>query len=163
MVGRFLALLLGLAGVIAGSQAPNYTQNYLQNLEGRIDELRRIVESIIADREAIGYDRDKVREVCAGTNEQLFQQDCVRNEEIESRYERLVSHQEKIKAAGMWMAPITLARNFDKELVENTLKEYKVAVPATGPGFAYGGGLGLIAWLLGRVVFGLLGAPFRRN
>ena len=43
-MGRFLAFLLGIAGALVGSQGPGFTLQYMQNLQGRVDELTSIVE-----------------------------------------------------------------------------------------------------------------------
>ncbi|WOI53696.1 DUF2937 family protein [Parvularcula sp. LCG005] len=163
MLGRLLAMVLGVAGVVAGSQAPNFTTHYMQNLEGRIDELGRIVRSIDSDRESIGYTREMAAETCAGTNEPLFKTDCVRNETIIARFEKLVASQMALRNASDLMRPIVLARTHDVEIAENTAKEFEIAVPVTPDAAAYGGGLGAGLWAIFRVIFGILGAPFRRR
>lgn len=161
MLGRFLALVVGVAGIVAGSQAPNYTAHYMQNMEGRIDELRPIVKSIDDDRDSIGYTREQAAETCAGTNEPLFQKDCVRNETIIARFEKLVASQLALKEASSLMRPILLAQSYDRDIAENVLKEFQPAVPTTLDGAVYGGGGGLVAWIISRLLFGILGLPFR--
>ena len=48
MFGRLLALIAGAALAVAASQGPAFTDQYVQNLTGRIDELRPIVEEFDA-------------------------------------------------------------------------------------------------------------------
>ena len=57
MIARLLSLAAGLAAGVATSQAPGFTLQYMQNLDGRVAELRVIVERFEENIARIGYDR----------------------------------------------------------------------------------------------------------
>ena len=59
MFGRFVALLAGIAGAVAASQAPAFTGQYRQNLAGRVAELEIIVARFDENISRIGYDRSR--------------------------------------------------------------------------------------------------------
>jgi len=167
-IGRIVAIVLGVAGVAAGSQAPNFASHTMQNIEGRIDELRRIVESIRADRAEIGYTRDQARETCAAALEPLFQKDCARNEQIESRYEALTALQARLRSADPWSRPVVLARAAGadpvvREVAQNAMVEFQPAIPATAEGLTYAAGAGGGLWGLARLLFASIDMPFRRS
>lgn len=188
MLGKILAVALGVAGLIAGSQAPNFTNNFLQNLEGRVSE-RLLDYQRITERWAdYGLSRDQVAEDCeAGTMpESNPRASCLEDELIVTRYELLADLQTELKSASKWERPILLgkavlegscASEADEDLASrkeneldtlcvrylalNTLEEYKVAVPVTPEGAVYGLGGGASFWAVFRILFGLIGLPFR--
>ncbi len=168
MLGRFLALVLGIAGVVAGSQAPNFTAHFMQNLEGRVDELGRLAQDITSDRERLGYTRKMAKAACEAAEAEMVREDCNRAEETLDRFDALMALQTKLKDASGWERPILLAQTAMSDtrvrgFAENAMKEFQPAVPTTAEGAGYAAGTGGGLWAIGRLLFGLLGAPFRRR
>ncbi|MEM1102751.1 MAG: DUF2937 family protein [Pseudomonadota bacterium] len=168
MLGRILALLLGVAAAIAGSQAPNFTAHFMQNLEGRIDELRMLAGEIRNDRALLGYTDADARAACAETADPLIKTDCERSETILDRYDVLATLQANLKSADGWRRPFILARTVAAEspardMAENAMVEFQPAVPATTEGAGYAAGSGGLVWGVARLIFGLIGLPFRRR
>lgn len=188
MVGKILAFVLGIAGLLAGSQAPNFTTHFMQNLEGRVDERRLDFDRITERWEYYGITRENVSDNCrtdatSGSNPQAS---CLEDEMIISRFEKLVALQEELQAASKWERPVLLGHalldgscssDVPDELKErtenrldtlctrylalNALKEYEPAVPVTADGAAYAAGGGAGVWAIFRILFSLIGMPFR--
>ena len=158
-LGRLIAVLLGLAGGALGSQAPGFTLQYLQNLQGRIDELRPIVEQFDRDIAAYGYNRPQALEECAQASN-LLKALCGGYETTILRFEELVAHRDELNAVGEYMRPITLAQTYQPDIVESVYSVFEPAVPATLGGAAYAGGAFAIVWAVFSGVLGLLGMAF---
>lgn len=166
MLGRFLAVVMGLAGIVAGSQAPNFTAHFMQNLEGRVDELMIQVRDIEGDREQAGITRNMAKAACAAADSQSLKDDCDRAEETLIRYDTLAALQGELREANVWKRPILLGQKVSMDqnvryIAENALKEFKPAIPTTADGAGYAAGAGAVFWAVFRILFMILGAPFR--
>lgn len=188
MVGKFLAGILGLAGVVAGSQAPNFTNNFMQNLEGRVAERQLDFDRITERWDYFNVTSETAAENCnadasANSNPQAS---CLEDVLIVERYESLSALQSELKDATIWERPILLGRSLaadsckaggDVELSEasldnlsqlclrnlaaSTMEEFEPAIPVTADGAAYAAGGGAGIWAVFRILFGLVGMPFR--
>jgi len=139
MVGKTLGVIVGALGAVAGSQAPAFTTQYMQNLSGRVAELRPIVEQFDADAAGYGLSREEGLEEYEGSEGFVGSQGGRAAETIR-RYEKLAAHLEKLQSAGGMERPLTLLQNFDPEIVEATFELFDPAVPTTTEGAAYAGG-----------------------
>ncbi|WDI32659.1 DUF2937 family protein [Hyphococcus flavus] len=158
-MGRLLAFLLGVAGAVLGSQGPGFTLQYMQNLEGRIDELRPIVEEFDGNIAQYGYTRDQAMSECR-TAAGLLDALCKTYVTAVQRYELLVAHKEQLDASTETVRPLVLARSFIPDVAESVRGEFKPAVPVTTDGLIYAGGGFALLWGGGSFLFGLLGAMF---
>ena len=156
---RFLAFILAIAGGVAGSQAPAFTDQYMQNLTGRVDELRPTVEQFDENVGRYGYTRQRALEECSNADG-LLDALCEGYAEIVRRYAELKAHLDGLKAATSLERPIVLARGYQQDILESTYSAYKPAVPTTMDGAVYGGGGFVGLWALGSLVFGGIGALF---
>ncbi|MBB4658566.1 DUF2937 family protein [Parvularcula dongshanensis] len=160
MIGRLLAFVVGAAGAVAASQAPGFTLQYMQNLEGRVAELRTVIDRFDAEIVRIGYDRASALEECE-TATRLLGVFCRGINADIARYERLSAHQARLVSAEDWVRPLVLARSPERDVTESTLDQFEPALPVTPVGFGYAGGGFVLAWLAASAVFGVLGAAFR--
>ena len=159
-MGRFLAFIIGVAGALGLSQAPEFTNQYMQNLAGRIDELRPLVEQFDARVAEYGYPRDAAMAEC-GTSDGLTKALCNTYEDAVRRYELLVAHRAEIADKNAYMQPLMAARGLQRDIAENVYENFKPGVPTTPVGAAYAGGGFVGFWAVARLLFGLLAAPFR--
>lgn len=167
MLGRILALILGIGGLVAGSQAPNFTTHFMQNLEGRVDQLRLESAQALRRLEEAGMTRNMAKAACAASETEQQKANCETTEQIFVSYDTLREVQEELDAEGDWRRPLVLAQRTAqdgvvREFAQNATKNYEIAVPVTVQSAGYGGGLGLATWIIFRLLFGLIGAPFRR-
>ncbi len=159
MFGRLIALICGVALAVAASQGPAFTDQYVQNLTGRIDELKPIVEEFDTRVTEYNYTRATAMAECS-TATGLLDALCSTYETVVTRYELLVAHMAELNAASIWTRPLVLARTYQKDIAESVYSVFKPAVPATPEGFAYAGGGFLVGYLIPALFFGLLGGLF---
>jgi hypothetical protein len=160
MIGRLLSLLAGLAAMVAVSQAPGFTLQYMVGLESRIAELKIIVDKFDGIAREMGVSRDQYVADLRAANRESTTKTADVIEDSFKRYSELVAHNEALTAASPLMRPITLAQTYMKDIAEPILKDYQPAVPATPEGFIYGGGGFLAGWALASIVFGAIGGIF---
>jgi hypothetical protein len=162
MFGRLIAMIVGAAAAVAASQGPGFTLQYLQNLAGRVDELRPIVEEFESRIADYGYTRQAAMAECK-TASGLLDALCGTYVSVVERFEMLLAHQTELNAANNYMRPVVLARTYKKDIAESVYKVYKPAVPATPVGFAYGAAGFLAGWGVLSIFFGILGGLFGRR
>jgi hypothetical protein len=157
MVGRFLAVALGVAGAVAGSQAPGFTLQYMQHLNGRVEALRPIVEQFDADVGRIGYNRANAIAECDEADG-LLQALCGGYARTVRDYERYAAHLSLLREAGDYARPLVVARHIDRDVAEGVMAEFKPAIPTTLDGAAYAAGGFAVVWGVLSFLFGFLGA-----
>ena len=158
-MGRFLAFLLGAAGALLGSQGPGFTLQYMQNLQGRIDELKPIVEQYDANVAAYGYSRAQALVECK-TATDLLDALCDGYETTVGRYEILTAHLAKLEAADDFVRPLILLQNEQRDITLSVYEQFEPAIPATVDGAAYAAGGFALIWGVASFLFGALGALF---
>ena len=158
-MGRFLAFLLGAAGALIGSQGPGFTLQYMQNLQGRIDELQPIVEQYDANVAAYGYSRAQAMTECK-TAEQLLDALCDGYETTVERFELLTAHLSELEAVDDYVRPLILARSQKRDITLSVYDQFEPAIPVTLDGAAYAAGGFALLWGAGSFLFGLVGAMF---
>ena len=164
MITRLLSLAAGVAAGVGASQAPGFTLQYMQNLDGRVAELRTIVERFDENIARIGYDRTAALDECAEADPaRLLGVLCDGIVEDIARYEALRAHQAELTAAAGWARPAVLAKSVDRDIAASVGDRFEPAVPATATGAAYAGAGFLGGWGFLTVLGGLLMAPFRRR
>ncbi len=157
MIGRFLAMLAGVAGALGGSQAPGFTLQYMQNLTGRVDELRPIVERFDADIASYGYTRNQALAECE-ISTGLLGALCTGYATTVRRYEDLSLHLANLQTAQDYARPLLLAQTYNRDIADSVMTEFRPAVPATLDGAAYAGGGFAVLWGGLSFIFGLIGA-----
>ena len=157
-LSRLLVLLLGLAGALAASQAPEFAQQYRQRLNGALDELARVVARFDADAQAEGLDRLAALAAYEGVPSTFLNR---RGESVRldiARMERLAVHAETLEATDPLWRPLVVAREADGPLLRGTWSQYVPAVPVDFAGALYAG-LGFLA----TAILGLLGLRLARH
>jgi hypothetical protein len=157
MILRSLALVIALAGAVAASQIPEFAQQYRQRLGGAVDELARMLDNFDHDAEASGTDRAGGLAIMARNSEPLVRAQAVTMANTIIRYDRLLKQQAAFQASAPFVRLTAFFQDFDRPLVESTLRDYEPAVPTTSEGVVF-------AFLGFFVVYGFLaflGAIFR--
>jgi len=158
-VGRFLAFILGIGGALLASQGPGFTLQYMQNLQGRIDELKPIVEQYDADVAAYDYTREQAMIECR-TATDLLDALCDGYETTVNRYEKMIAHLAELNAAGDYVRPLVLAQTQMIDISKSVYKQFEPTIPATVHGAVYAAGGFAVLWGGSSFLFGLLGAMF---
>lgn len=155
MIGRVLALAVGLLGGLAASQAPEFAQQYRQRLGGAIDEMRRVLERFDENAKVEGTDREGAVKRLADSGDPLVRRQADATREVATRLARLEQQRQSFAEAGPFGRLLVFARDADPGLVRATYLDYEPAWPATSEGMVTGGAGFLAGWagllFLGRV------------
>ena len=148
-------LLFGLVGAVLLSQFPEFFQQYVQRLGGRLDEVTNQVSAL-----------DK-RAAEAGTSTPLYLRDFVLNRDPQVRREgqelqalvqrrvTLADDYQALTGSDRWWRAGRFATHFDWDIAATTFRVYQPAMPVTAEAGIYAGagfGSGMVIFLL---VFGL--------
>ncbi len=109
MVANPLNILLGVAGAALGPQAPGFTLQYMQNLQGQIDSLKVTVARHITEFGAYGYSPEGAMKECAGATG-LLGAFCKTFLSDQERYELLTASMARREAAHATLRPLILVR-----------------------------------------------------
>ncbi|MDB5560099.1 MAG: hypothetical protein JWQ36_3033 [Enterovirga sp.] len=147
MIGRILALAIGLFAGLAASQAPEFAQQYRQRIGGAVDELRRVVGSFDDNARTEGLSREEMIARFRGNSDPAVKRDGDDKEQIVDRLRRLERQQAEVATAGPFARLVVLARGFDGQLARATYLDFEPAWPATSEGLVIGGAGFLVGWL----------------
>lgn len=149
---RILALAGGIAGAVALSQFPEFSQQYVQRLSGAVDELRTVTIAFDTTARLAGMSREEAFEAMGEGEFQARLRDDMRTRIY--RYERLNADYQALAGAAPLQRLARFYRIRDADLVHRTWDDYQPAVPVTSEGLisagiGYAGGWGLVVLLLG--------------
>lgn len=162
MFARMFVFAGGLAGAAGLSQFPEYSQQYLQRMSGKVEELARFVEDFDADARDVGLSRNQALI-------DLAQGGAIGAERAQTMVTTIERHEDmsqalaKLKTAGPFTRAAHANMFTDSELARGTLQDFEPAVPLTVDGLTFA----LIGFLAGFTVLGavvgLLRLPFRKR
>lgn len=158
---RTISMAGGIAGAVALSQFPEFSQQYLQRLSGAVDELRAVTLAFDLTAKLSGLSRDEALAQIRGS---AFQ-DNLRQDLSTSinRYERLSADYQALSGTEPLARLAHVWRMRDMELAQRTWDDFRPAVPATTDGLMFAG-IGFAGgWLLVSLLLGLLLRPIRRR
>ncbi len=151
----------GIAGAVALSQFPEFSQQYLQRLSGAVDELRLVTAAFDLTARASGLSREAALAEIGGT---AFTDDLRANMAAHfDRYERLEADYQALSGVD----PLSRLARFwhfrDVDLARRTWEDFRPAMPVSTDGLIFAGiGFGA-GWVLIAGLLGLLARPFRRR
>ncbi|MEM1372985.1 MAG: DUF2937 family protein [Pseudomonadota bacterium] len=161
MILRIIALAFGLTGAASLSQFPEFAQQYLQRLAGKVDQLEVQVAQI--DASAAGFDMSREDYLADLSTSRTGAAAAEKAADEIALFDRLSQNISAFREAGAFGRLTQGWRVADMDLAQKTLGDYQPAVPLTaeGAGFA---ALGFAAgWGIWWVLGGILGWPFRRR
>ena len=169
MIGRILALAIGLMAGLAASQGPEFAQQYRQRLGGAIDELRQVVVRFESDAQASGLSREAAITRLREQAEPVARAQGDAMEQIGDRLSALETQRDAFADAGPFNRLLVMMHRVDPGLARATYLDFEPAWPATAEGLATGGAgfaAGWLAvWFLARAMARSLGrlVPGRRR
>lgn len=165
IIGRILAVAIGLLSGLAGAQTPEFAQQYRQRLGGAVDELRRVVTRFDENAQASGLTRQDALKRLAENTDPVAKGQATTTEEIVARLGRLETQRRSFNEAGPFHRLLLFVREADPALARATYLDYEPAWPATSEGLIMGGAGFLAGWgfliFLASVLRRL--NPFRRR
>ena len=108
VIRHYASILFGVLGALLISQLPGFTLQYMHNLNGRLDEIRPIIQEFEADLVPYNYTVETALEECQ-ISEGLLDALCDSFAEIAMRYDILLAHYEMLQAQTDYQRPIVLA------------------------------------------------------
>jgi len=158
---RALCLIGGLAGAGTLSQAPEFSQQYLQRLAGQVDALTQVVMEFDQTALADGMGREEMLQAMAATPLVAPQAEMWRG--TFARHARLSDNLAALRSAGP-LERLTMPHRFsDAGVLQGTLADYSPAMPLSTAGAAAAGAGFLGGWALLAAMIGVIGWPFRRR
>lgn len=157
---RIVAMAGGVAGALALSQYPEFSQQYLQRLAGQVDGLTVVVDDFDASALAAGLGREAALREMTGT---AFLED--RQADMRAtfaRHARLDDNLRTLRAAGPFERLMLPHRMADPETLSATWADFAPAVPATTAGAASAAAGFFVGWGGASVLLSVLVWPFRR-
>jgi hypothetical protein len=144
IIGRILALAIGLLVGLAGAQLPEFAQQYRQRLGGAVDELRRVVARFDETAKGNGASREEALKRLAANADPIARGQADSTEEVVARLGRLEWQRTAFDQPGPFGRLLLFVRHADPGLSRATYLDYEPAWPATAEGLA-AGGLGFLA------------------
>ncbi|UYV36111.1 DUF2937 family protein [Rhodobacteraceae bacterium D3-12] len=145
MLLKALTLAGGIAGAAGLSQAPEFSQQYMQRLGGAVDELERFVAEFDADATAVGLSRAAALESLSNGGAMGAKRAETMGHTL-ARYEHMSGELAEMRGAGAFTRSYRVARFSDKEIAANTWGAFRPAVPLTVEGAIFAG-IGLLGGL----------------
>ncbi|MGL6209620.1 MAG: DUF2937 family protein [Paracoccaceae bacterium] len=158
---RIIAMAGGLSGAAGMSQFPEFSQQYLQRLAGKVDALGAVTADFDASATRNGLTREAAMLQLTGS-------DFLEDRQTDTRrsfadHERLSADLALLREASP-LARLTMPQRLgDRETLAATWSDFRPALPATVEG-AVSAGVGYVAgWGLLGALWALLSWPFRRR
>jgi hypothetical protein len=159
IIGRILALAIGLICALAASQLPEFAQQYRQRLGGAVEELGRVVGRFDESAQSSGLSRDQAIARLGEQPEPLVRREGEAMNAAAERLAQLKRQREDFAAASSFERLLVFIRQMDPGLARSTYLDFEPALPATSEGvvaaaagFVFGwGGTLFLAHLLGRL------------
>lgn len=146
MIARFVAVVMGLAGAVSASQLPEFTQQYRQRIGGAIDELRRIVQRFDDNARLENLDRAGWLARKRSNADPAVRREADHTERDVERLARLEKQRVTLAQSGPATRIVHFLTGFDGDLVKETYRDFKPAVPVSMEGF-FSAGAGFLLGL----------------
>lgn len=134
---RFVDRILCVCGAVAFSQFPEFMQQYLQRLEGHLDEARLALDRFRDAAALSGMTLDQLVAGAAANPDKAMGRlgEVVRA--AGARVEELAAADAALRHASMWTRPFVFLSQADWGIARATLAIFRPAVPTTAEGLAY--------------------------
>lgn len=129
--------VLCILGAVVACQLPEFIQQYLQRLGGRLDEARRQLAQFtdIAAQSRLSL-ADFIDRTSHNADTSVARLAGVMRDTV-SRVDSLSAADSAIRHASLWEKPFVFFSHFDPDIARATLSIYKPAVPTTLEGLVY--------------------------
>lgn len=126
-----------VAGAVLFSQAPEFLQQYLQRLEGHLDEARLGLGRLRDAAAQSGMTLDQLASSAASNPDPALARLGAVVRESSARVDLLGAADAALRGASAWTRPFEFLAHADWGIARATLAIYRPAVPTTAEGLAY--------------------------
>ena len=152
LIRKTLLVATIAAGGAAGSQAPEFAQQYRQRIGGAVAELRTVQGAFDADASKQGLNQSGALSAMEGSPEGLVQDRGKSMRATLARLAKLEEQAEALENANPIMRPAIVAAYPDPSLLGGAWNTFAPAVPLTAAGATWGGFGAVLALLFGTVL-----------
>ena len=150
MLARMLNGVAAVLGAAAASQFPEFYQQYLQRLGGRVDQTRLELERLLNDAATLGRTLEAYLEELLASGTEAARLAAERELDRVGDADGLETAYQALSQAAPLERPFAFLWHFDPDIAADTLSVYAPALPATAEGAVYAAigmvaGLGLMA------------------
>jgi len=146
MLSRLVNGAAGLAGAGAFAQFPEFYQQYLQRLGGRLDQLALDLDRLLRDAVTLGRSLEAYLQELFASGTLAARQAAKRELERVDDAESLRAAYDALANAGPFERPFVFLRHFDPALAGDTASIFTPAIPTSLEGGLYAA-LGLLVGL----------------
>ncbi len=143
MIGRVINGVAAVVGAAVVAQFPEFYQQYVQRLGGRLDQSRRDIQRLLQDAETLGRTLEIYLQELLNSGTAAARQAAKRELERVDNADQLEGAYDALATAGPLERPLVFVKNFDSDLAEETMAIFSPAVPVSSEGFVYAG-IGLV-------------------
>lgn len=163
MLKRIIVLCVALTGAAGGSQAPEFTQQYLQRLGGWVDSYQDRVTRLDARAKQFNMTREQYIAALQASADPKVRNEAANIASWPVYLKRYTEMQQFLQNGPVWMQPVRLVQSYRdsafKPIVMATWKEYRFGTQFTGTGAAFAGAGFVLGWLATGIGLGIALAP----
>jgi Protein of unknown function (DUF2937) len=134
---RLVDRALCVAGAVAASQLPEFMQQYLQRLEGHLDEARIALSRFSLAASQSGLSLDQFADAAARNPDPAMARMAGVIREAAQRVDALDAADQALRHAGAWSRPLVFLSHLDPGIARATWALFRPAVPTTAEGLVY--------------------------
>lgn len=138
-VERLLDRVLCVLGAVIFSQLPEFMQQYLQRLEGHLDEARLQLERFREAASQSGMTLDQLVADSGQNPDPAMGRLGGVVRALIARVDELASADAALRHASMWSRPFVFGAHLDRGIARATWVIFRPAVPTTAEGLLYAG------------------------
>lgn len=165
MIKKVLVLCVGLACGAGASQAPEFTQQYLQRLGGWVDSYQDMVTRLDARAAQFDMTREQYIAALQASTDPKVRSEAANIASWPVYLKKFTEMQQILQNGPSWTHPFRVLEHYNdpafSPIIKETLADYKMGAQFTGEGAAFGGAGFVVGWLLTGMATSLLGAPIR--
>jgi len=163
MLKRVFVLIIALGGAAGGSQAPEFTQQYLQRLGGWVDSYQDRVTRLDSRAKQFNMTREQYIAALQASADPKVRSEAANIASWPVYLKRYTDMQQILQNGPVWMQPVRLFQGYQDPaflpIIKATWKDYKFGTQFTGTGAAFAGAGFVMGWLATGIALSIALAP----
>ncbi len=160
---RALAILFMMMGAISFSQGPEFIQQYRQRVGGALDEINRLMAEFDRDIAIHGLTREQALSTFQTSAIPFLIQRGASMRATFDRQNLLIDHKRQLDRPDLIHNALEIIYIHDKNMLLNTVKDYRVAIPLSAQGIVISAAGAALGWMIGQILGWLFLWPFRNT
>ena len=157
VVDRFFERLCGLAGAVLLSQAPTFMQQYIQNLQGRVAELKVQVDQLTTIAAQFHKTVPEYIGKFLSSSDPEFVAQGNLLKALFDRYSHIQTALQALQGTSVWQKPFALVANLQWDVAKSAFQQSSPALPLTLEGIIYS----VVGFILGVIFYRMVCGVFK--